>query len=90
MDHGTPDRGRRPNQNVNVFEKPAAETMRERAHLGSANWVDSPGLTAAFARGAADEKTPPGSVVDQPYASETHDGQMTLHYSRPAHAVARS
>jgi len=29
----------RPNRNANVFEKPAEETMRERAHVGSAAWV---------------------------------------------------
>lgn len=42
----------RPNQNLNVFEKSAAETMQERAHLGSAAWVDSPDLLGEFAQGS--------------------------------------
>ena len=41
----------RPNHNMNVFEKPAAETMRERAHVGSAAWVDSAGMTGEFMHG---------------------------------------
>lgn len=42
----------RPNHNQNVYEKPAQETMRERAHLGSAAWVDSPDLLGEFAQGS--------------------------------------
>lgn len=41
----------RPNHNLNVFEKPAAETMRERAHVGSAAWIDSAGMTGEFMHG---------------------------------------
>ena len=32
----------RPNHNANVYEKYPDETMRERAHLGSAAWVEAP------------------------------------------------
>lgn len=39
----------RPNRNQNVFEKPAAETMRERAHVGSAAWVEAPSVLSEFA-----------------------------------------
>jgi hypothetical protein len=42
----------RPNHNLNVYEKPAAETTKERAHVGSAAWVDSPDLLGEFAGGA--------------------------------------
>ena len=75
--------GPRPNQNVNVFEKPPAETVRERAHPGSAAWVEAPWHLDAFAAGARDEKCSPGSFDDQPYASAQRYGH---HYSRPSHA----
>lgn len=42
----------RPNRNVNVFEKSAEETMRERAHVGSAAWVEAPSTLNEFANGA--------------------------------------
>lgn len=45
----------RPNQNRNVYEKPAAEVMRERAHLGSAAWVEGPDYLDAFAAGTSPE-----------------------------------
>lgn len=41
----------RPNHNLNVFEKPAAETMRERAHVGSAAWIDSATMLGDFMHG---------------------------------------
>jgi hypothetical protein len=41
----------RPNRNANVFEKPAEETMRERAHVGSAAWVEAPDTLTEFASG---------------------------------------
>ena len=41
----------RPNRNANVFEKPAAETMRERAHVGSAAWVEAPDHLSEFSAG---------------------------------------
>jgi hypothetical protein len=45
----------RPNHNANVYEKPAAEVMRERAHLGSAAWVEGPDYLGAFAAGTSPE-----------------------------------
>ena len=42
----------RPNRNANVFEKSAEETMRERAHVGSAAWVEAPDTLTEFANGA--------------------------------------
>lgn len=42
----------RPNHNLNVYEKPAAQTMQQRAHLGSAAWPDAPSFIGEFAHGA--------------------------------------
>lgn len=42
----------RPNRNANVYEKYAEETMRERAHVGSAAWVEAPTFLSAFAQSA--------------------------------------
>ena len=41
----------RPNRNANVFEKPAAETLAERAHVGSASWIEAPTMLGEFAHG---------------------------------------
>ena len=41
----------RPNRNQNVFEKLPEETMRERAHVGSAAWVEAPDHLAEFSKG---------------------------------------
>ena len=41
----------RPNRNANVFEKPAAETLSERAHVGSAAWIEAPTMLGEFAHG---------------------------------------
>jgi hypothetical protein len=41
----------RPNHNANVFEKPAAETMKARAHVGSAAWIDSADMLGDFMHG---------------------------------------
>jgi hypothetical protein len=42
----------RPNHNANVFEKYPDETMRERAHVGSAAWIEAPTFLGEFAQGA--------------------------------------
>ena len=42
----------RPNRNANVFEKPAAETLAERAHVGSAAWIEAPTFLGEFAHGS--------------------------------------
>jgi|HubBroStandDraft_2_1064218.scaffolds.fasta_scaffold312902_2 hypothetical protein len=41
----------RPNHNENVYEKYPEETMRERAHVGSAAWVEAPTYLGEFAHG---------------------------------------
>lgn len=68
----------RPNRNAVVWDKPAAETMKERAHLGSAAWVDAPDVLGEFAQGSfADYAT-------NEYEQLQRDGG---HYMRPNHAV---
>ncbi|MBD0734050.1 hypothetical protein [Streptomyces sp. CBMA29] len=57
----------RPNQNSNVFEKPAEETTRERAHMGSASWVEAPTYLGAFAGGA-------GPEAEQRFIRDTRNG----------------
>jgi hypothetical protein len=42
----------RPNHNANVFEKYPEETMKERAHVGSASWVEGPQFLGEFAHGS--------------------------------------
>lgn len=41
----------RPNRNAPVWQKPAAETLAERAHVGSAAWVEAPTFLGEFAHG---------------------------------------
>lgn len=41
----------KPNHNLPVWIKTPAETMRERAHAGSAAWIDSAGMTGEFMHG---------------------------------------
>ena len=42
----------RPNRNKAVHTKTAEETMRERAHVGSAAWVEAPIVVGEFANEA--------------------------------------
>jgi hypothetical protein len=42
----------RPNRNKPVHTKTAEETMRERAHVGSAAWVEAPQNLSEFSSGA--------------------------------------
>jgi hypothetical protein len=42
----------RPNQNnPEMFYKHAADTMRERAHVGSASWIEAPEVLGDFVQG---------------------------------------
>lgn len=41
----------RPNRNVPVFVKPPQETMKQRAHAGSASWVEAPTYLREFVQG---------------------------------------
>mgnify|MGYP006276193359 CR=1 FL=1 len=51
LDQGYDTPAGRPNHNTNVFEKPAAETMKERAHVGSAAWVEAPTYLSEYSQG---------------------------------------
>ncbi len=42
----------RPNRNAPVHTKTAAETMQERAHVGSAAWIEAPTFLGEFAHGS--------------------------------------
>lgn len=53
--------------NANVYEKPAAQTMQERIHVGSAAWTDSPRQLGAFAAGS-------GTEGEQNYIQVTQSG----------------
>lgn len=55
VQQGTMPAPGRPNHNRNVYEKYPEETMRERAHLGSASWVEAPDYLGAFSDGTSDE-----------------------------------
>lgn len=58
----------RPNRNANVFEKPPEETIRERAHVGSASWPEAPTLVGEFAGGA-------GNDGEQSFVQVRRDGR---------------
>jgi hypothetical protein len=51
LDQGYDTPAGRPNHNVNVMEKYADETMQQRAHVGSAAWVEAPTYLGEFAQG---------------------------------------
>lgn len=53
--------------NTNVYEKSAAETMRERVHVGSAAWVEAPTYLGAFAGGS-------GNEAEQKYIQDNRSG----------------
>lgn len=42
----------RPNHNENVYEKWPAETMKERAHMGSSAWPEAPTYLREFVEGS--------------------------------------
>lgn len=45
----------RPNRNAPVWQKPAAETLSERAHVGSAAWIEAPTMLGEFAHGTMND-----------------------------------
>lgn len=45
----------RPNRNAPVWQKPAEETLAERAHVGSAAWVEAPTFLGEFAHGTMND-----------------------------------
>jgi hypothetical protein len=69
----------RDTHNKQVGIKPAAETMQERAHAGSAAWTESPTYLGEFAHGAS-------PVAERRYEQVSRDGG---HQGRVAPAVIR-
>ena len=51
LDQGYDTPAGRPNHNMNVMEKYPEETMKQRAHVGSAAWVEAPAYLGEFAQG---------------------------------------
>ena len=51
LDQGYDTPAGRPNHNENVMEKYAEETMKQRAHVVSASWVEAPTNLGEFAQG---------------------------------------
>jgi hypothetical protein len=51
LDQGYDTPAGRPNHNTNVFEKYPDETMKQRAHVGSAAWVEAPTYLGEFSQG---------------------------------------
>jgi len=51
LDQGYDTPAGRPNHNVNVMEKYPDETMKQRAHVGSAAWVEAPTYLGEFSQG---------------------------------------
>ncbi len=45
----------RPNRNAPVHTKTAAETLSERAHVGSASWTEAPTFLGEFAHGSVSQ-----------------------------------
>ena len=44
--------GRDNHNNPEMFYKHAMDTMRERAHVGSASWIEAPTVLSDFVQGA--------------------------------------
>ncbi|MFD9941568.1 MULTISPECIES: hypothetical protein [Nonomuraea] len=42
----------RPNHNRNVYVKAPAETLKQRAHVGSSSWIEAPTFLGEFAHGS--------------------------------------
>lgn len=61
----------RPNRNAPVWQKTAAETMSERAHVGSAAWIEAPTHLAEFAHGSFTD------YAEQKFETEVRSGGRT-------------
>lgn len=55
MEQGSAAAAGRPNRNAPVWQKPAAETLAERAHVGSAAWAEAPTYLGEFAHGTMND-----------------------------------
>lgn len=66
----------RMNHNANVYEKWPAETMRERAHVGSAAWTSAPTYLGEFAHGTDSHN------AERRYEMEDRNGPLGRRYER--------
>ena len=55
MEQGSATAAGRPNRNAPVHTKSAAETLAERAHVGSAAWAEAPTYLGEFAHGTMND-----------------------------------
>ena len=55
MQQGSAVAAGRPNRNAPVWQKPAAETLAERAHVRSASWTEAPTFLGEFAHGTMND-----------------------------------
>lgn len=70
----------RSNRNAPVFIKPPQETMKQRAHAGSASWVEAPTFLREFVQGSFTNRAAPQFELEQGTESRIH---------RPAPNVVR-
>jgi hypothetical protein len=64
----------RPNHNVNVMEKYPEETMRARAHVGSAAWVEAPTYVGEFSTGTFSDYAE--TKIEEVFRSGSRYGRM--------------
>jgi hypothetical protein len=60
----------RPNRKDNVLEKLPEETMKERAHVGSAAWVEAPTFLGEFSQGSFSDYAE--AVIEEEIRSGSH------------------
>jgi len=64
-----------------MFYKPADVTMKERAHVGSASWIEAPSVLGEFVQGVVAGDGMPkfersfnsGAHMNRPNATRVHD-----------------
>lgn len=64
----------RPNRNKPVHTKTAEETMRERAHVGSAAWVEAPNTLKEFAGGSFSDYG--SNVIEEVFRDGSHQQRL--------------
>lgn len=77
----TSDPRRHNHNNPEMIYKHADETMKERAHVGSAAWIEAPGMLSDFVQGAGAGQGPPQfEMVRNP---------LTHRMNRPSAVIVR-
>lgn len=74
----------RMNHNANVYEKWPDETLKQRAHMGSAAWVEAPTFLGEFAHGSGPEAEMRYEQVDR-----GHPNPQGARYERINPAMVR-